>query len=289
MNYYQFHIGDYMVRTLHLSPIEDIAYRRLLDLYYSKDGDIPHDIQALARLLRMREHAAEVESVLREFFIEKEGGWAHERCDEEIAKYLEAEPEREAKKENERERQRRSRERRKELFDVLRERGEVPAFDTPMHALQEMVDRVMSRPVTRDATGTQEPITNNQEPVIETPPPGGRGKALKKCPPDFNVSPPMLAWARGEVPGLDLLLETAKFRDHTFATTCVDWEGRWRNWMRKANEMAPKRLADVARMTAPPDPRNDYKPDPPMTPEQREAANKAREMAMAAFKTSRVA
>lgn len=31
MNYYPFHIGDYLTETAHLSWLEDCAYRRLLD------------------------------------------------------------------------------------------------------------------------------------------------------------------------------------------------------------------------------------------------------------------
>ena len=34
MNYYPFHIGDYASHTRHLTLMEDLAYRRLLDLYY---------------------------------------------------------------------------------------------------------------------------------------------------------------------------------------------------------------------------------------------------------------
>ena len=34
MNYYPFHVGDYIAHTAHLHPLEDIAYRRMLDLYY---------------------------------------------------------------------------------------------------------------------------------------------------------------------------------------------------------------------------------------------------------------
>ncbi|NDH69342.1 MAG: DUF1376 domain-containing protein, partial [Gammaproteobacteria bacterium] len=33
MHYYQFHIGDYKSHTHHLSLLEDLAYRRLLDFY----------------------------------------------------------------------------------------------------------------------------------------------------------------------------------------------------------------------------------------------------------------
>jgi len=34
MHYYQFNIGDYASHTRHLSDLEDLAYRRLLDAYY---------------------------------------------------------------------------------------------------------------------------------------------------------------------------------------------------------------------------------------------------------------
>ena len=40
MNYYNFHIGDYARRTRHLSVIEDLFYRRLLDLYYTTEAPL---------------------------------------------------------------------------------------------------------------------------------------------------------------------------------------------------------------------------------------------------------
>lgn len=84
MNYYPFHIGDYLVHTAHLGCLEDIAYRRLLDLYYLREAPIP-ECDA-ARLVRMLDHADVVEAVLREFFVLDDGVWRHGRCDEEIAK-----------------------------------------------------------------------------------------------------------------------------------------------------------------------------------------------------------
>lgn len=87
MNYYQFHIGDYMAHTAHLSAVEDCAYRRLLDSYYLTEKALPLDVKACARLVRMREHEEDVNTVLREFFTETPGGWVHARCDEEILKY----------------------------------------------------------------------------------------------------------------------------------------------------------------------------------------------------------
>ena len=86
MNYFPFHIGDYAAHTAHLEPMEDLAYMRLLQQYYLREGPLPSDIQATAKLVRMRSMSADVESVLNEFFELTEAGWAHARCDAEIAK-----------------------------------------------------------------------------------------------------------------------------------------------------------------------------------------------------------
>jgi uncharacterized protein YdaU (DUF1376 family) len=86
MNYYPFHLGDYATHTAHLEMLEDLAYRRLLDLYYLRDAPIPADVQEAARLIRMKAQAEYVEAVLREFFDLAEDGWRHGRCDEELAR-----------------------------------------------------------------------------------------------------------------------------------------------------------------------------------------------------------
>lgn len=87
MNYYPFHIGDYIAHTAHLDPIEDCAYRRLLDAYYLNEGPLHADISACARQIRMKAHLTEVEQVLREFFVLTDAGWLHARCDLEIAAF----------------------------------------------------------------------------------------------------------------------------------------------------------------------------------------------------------
>jgi uncharacterized protein YdaU (DUF1376 family) len=66
--------------------MEDLAYRRLLDAYYLRECHLPEDFAETARLIRMKHNIAEVESVLKEFFVLTANGWSHERCDEEILK-----------------------------------------------------------------------------------------------------------------------------------------------------------------------------------------------------------
>lgn len=88
MKYYQHHIGDYIKDTAHLTVLEDGIYRRLIDLYYSRDGEIPEDVKQVARLIGAR---TEIEvqttsNILNEFFKNKSGKWTHIRCDKEIAK-----------------------------------------------------------------------------------------------------------------------------------------------------------------------------------------------------------
>jgi uncharacterized protein YdaU (DUF1376 family) len=89
VNYYPFHIGDYATHTAHLEPMEDLAYRRLLDLYYLREGPLPADVQEVARLIRMRGDADMVERILNEFFQLFAAGWIHERCDAELSRMIE--------------------------------------------------------------------------------------------------------------------------------------------------------------------------------------------------------
>ena len=85
MHFYQFHIGDYKSHTHHLSVIEDLAYRRLLDHYYLHEAPIKQ--RDIARQIGMRDHEQEVLTVLDEFFVSTEQGYINPRADEEISKY----------------------------------------------------------------------------------------------------------------------------------------------------------------------------------------------------------
>lgn len=87
MNFFPFHPGDYMLRTAHLDPIEDLAYRRLIDLYYVNEAPLSGTAEELSRVIRLRAHSAEVDAVLREFFAEEGGTWSHSHCDDVIDQY----------------------------------------------------------------------------------------------------------------------------------------------------------------------------------------------------------
>ena len=86
MNFYPFHIGDYISHTSHLSDLEDLAYRRMMDLYYQLEKPF-HQSLDIARKIRSTQ--AIVDQLLPEFFEwnEEDQSWHSKRADEEIAKY----------------------------------------------------------------------------------------------------------------------------------------------------------------------------------------------------------
>jgi uncharacterized protein YdaU (DUF1376 family) len=85
MHYYQFNIGDYRAATAHLSNDEDLAYRRLLDMYYDTEKQIPLETQWVAKRLRLDTKV--VKAVLQDMFKLTETGWHHGRCETVIEQY----------------------------------------------------------------------------------------------------------------------------------------------------------------------------------------------------------
>lgn len=88
MRFYPFNIGDYAAATRHLSLLEDLAYRRILDAIYLDEQFPTGTPEEVARKIGMREHAEAVRNVLGEFFTRAEdGSWMNTRCEEEIRRY----------------------------------------------------------------------------------------------------------------------------------------------------------------------------------------------------------
>lgn len=125
MYYYQFHIGDYRAATSHLSNEEDLAYRRLLDMYYDTEKPIILDVSWVAK--RIRISPAVVRDVLNDMFEQTADGFVHARCDKEISVY--------------------------QGFSAAGKRGAAKRWAKAGH----------SPPITSPiATNNHEPITNNQ-------------------------------------------------------------------------------------------------------------------------------
>jgi len=86
MNFYPFHIGDYISHTHHLTDAEDLAYRRMIDLYYQREKGFL-SAEWVARKIKSTPEI--VKGLLEEFFDfnDELGFWLNPRADEEIAKY----------------------------------------------------------------------------------------------------------------------------------------------------------------------------------------------------------
>jgi uncharacterized protein YdaU (DUF1376 family) len=137
MHYYQFNIGDYVSHTRHLSPIEDIAYRRLLDAYYLSERPFNSGLAVVARQIGLRDFEQEVSIVLDEFFKLTEDGWVNSRADKEIAHF----------------------------------KGKIEQASRAGKASAERRNNTRSTDV--QPTNNQEPITNNHKPKNTVAPPEG--------------------------------------------------------------------------------------------------------------------
>jgi uncharacterized protein YdaU (DUF1376 family) len=135
MHYYQFHIGDYKSHTHHLSLLEDLAYRRLLDFYFLHENPIKH--RDIARQIGMRDHEEDVITVLNEFFISTADGFVNPRADKEIKQYKE--------------------------FSEAGKRGAAKRWSTPPNG--EANSPPNATPI---ATINHKPITNNQNTKRDT-------------------------------------------------------------------------------------------------------------------------
>lgn len=78
-----------MSKTNFLEPMEDLAYRRMLDYHYLNESPLPADIEEIALLINMRTHSDSIATVLRYFFDLTDDGYINDRAEQEIAKYQE--------------------------------------------------------------------------------------------------------------------------------------------------------------------------------------------------------
>lgn len=152
MHYYQFNIGDYKSHTEHLSDMEDLTYRRLLDWYYLHESPIPLDLDEVARQIRMRTHSECIAIVLREYFIQTDGGWIHGRADREIAKMGDksAKAAESAKKRWEKD------------ANAMRTHSEGNATHNTVHITQDTQHKTQDTNSVAKATGAKAPLTPDE-------------------------------------------------------------------------------------------------------------------------------
>lgn len=82
---YPFRPVEYAKQAALLSDAEDLAYRRLLDAYYTSGGPLPGSYMECARLIRMLEKLEAVTYVLEKHFVQTPEGWRHEQADATLA------------------------------------------------------------------------------------------------------------------------------------------------------------------------------------------------------------
>lgn len=230
MNYYPFHIGDYASATRHLSWDEDMAYRRLIDAYYTKEEPIPLDRRQAYRLVCATSEGQReaVDVVLTEFFQETPEGWRNARCDAEIAA-CRVKSEKAAQSAQARWRNANGKRTESECNADASENG------------CERIDSIGegNAPKTNTKTNTSKPTGLDD---------GARKpRPARKCPPEFEVTPQMREWAAANAGLANLDAATDAFRDHTFKNAISDWSGAWRNWMRRDHQYAQEKQKAPAR------------------------------------------
>lgn len=145
MHYYQFNIGDYASHTSRLSIIEDLAYRRLLDLYYLTERPFNGCSTDVAREIGLTEYQSEVDYILSKFFVKDGDEWSNKRADKEISLY-------------------------QSKIDSASKAGKASA-KARKHKGSEQAFNDRSTTVQLDSNKRatkQEPLTKNQEPIIKT-------------------------------------------------------------------------------------------------------------------------
>jgi uncharacterized protein YdaU (DUF1376 family) len=217
MHYFQFHIGDYKSHTHHLSLLEDLAFRRLLDHYYLHE--VPIKQREIARQIGMRDNEQEVLTVLEEFFVSTEKGYINPRADNEIAKY------------------------RKFIEDGKRGAAKrwLKGDDSPPNA----------SPI---ATINHKPITINQEPKIKTQR-GSRLPTDWTLPDEWKAwataERPDLIINTVADSFRDFWISKPGAGGNK-----LDWQATWRNWVRSQSAPRQNKF-DVAHITTPPPPNQD--------------------------------
>ena len=229
MHYYQFNVGDYKSHTAHLELLEDIAYRRLLDLYYQSEKPIPLDIQEVARLICMRSNYECITVVLREFFIETGCGFVNKRADKEIAAYHAKSDKAKAS-----------------IAARWNKPKQNQSVKSDTNVLQSNNERNTKH---KTLNIKQEPLNSSK-----ASPSGSRLDA------DFNLPDEWVLFCQKERPELNPLSTFLGFKDYWIAQAGskgrkADWFATWRNWVRNqksaqgqyltAQEKASKRNAEI--------------------------------------------
>ena len=86
--WYPFYFSDYEAKTSHLTLAEHGAYSLLMGAYYKTGKPLPANAVQLQKICRVfaDDEVAALHSVLRQYFILRDGFYYNSRCEEEIEK-----------------------------------------------------------------------------------------------------------------------------------------------------------------------------------------------------------
>jgi len=223
MNYYPFHIGDYLSATRHLSWEEDAAYRRLLDTYYTQEKPLPSEIRAVCRLVLASTDTQReaVQVVLEEFFELTDDGWVNRRADAEIVAM-----------QDKQQKQR----------DRANKRWHKPEDDSGNASAMPRHPNQHATASESDANAMPPTPTPTPTPVIDlqTSP---KARRKQQYPADFY--PNETGQAAATAKGIVIAAELEKFRDYHTAkgSTMADWQAAWRTWVGNARPQPAARTS----------------------------------------------
>ena len=205
MHYYQFNIGDYASHTRYLTPMQDLIYRRLLDLYYLQEKPIPEDNPS--QYIGLNDCSTDVQRVLNDYFVLTEKGWVNKRADQQIAEYK------------------------------SKQKSASAAGKKSAEVRKASKDAVLERPLNERTTDVQltnnhKPITIKQEPIKESATKVVKSTRLSI---DWELPDEWAIWAKQARPDLHINQVADGFKDYWIseAKAKADWFATWRNWIRK--------------------------------------------------------
>ena len=82
MQYYKHHVGDFIKDTSNLDDHQSMTYLRMLWKYYLDEAPLSGPFEDIAFTVRSDEKT--VRTLLKHFFISRDGAWIHIRCEKEI-------------------------------------------------------------------------------------------------------------------------------------------------------------------------------------------------------------
>ena len=214
MHYYLFNIGDYQSHTAHLSEIEDLAYRRMLDWCYLHEKALPAEPSEIARQIRMRTHSESIEVVLREYFERNVDGWISLRVIAEILK-----------------------------VGVKSEKASASAkarWEAKPNKNNNLANDANALRTQSDSNATHYPLPTTQDTL-----PKEKKQRGSRLPTDFLMPDDWFDFCRQERPDLTPDKVFDSFKDFWIAKAGaggvkLDWLATWRNWVR--NQKAPQAL-----------------------------------------------